>query len=77
MAGRTRRSAEERVRALTEKINYHKKCIAALEEKREKILHPPAEEKAMKSLIKQAQERGLSLEDISSKLGLQAELEEN
>ncbi|OUN23559.1 hypothetical protein B5G34_00135 [Flavonifractor sp. An82] len=61
------RSVEERVAALDEKINKKKAEIAILEEKKHRLLHPVS----AKSIIDQAKQAGMSLEDIAEKLGVE------
>lgn len=61
------RSVEERVAALDEKINKKKAEIAVLEEKKRRLLHPVS----AKSIIDQAKQAGMSLEDIAEKLGVE------
>lgn len=61
------RSVEERVAAIEEKIAKKKAEIAVLEEKKNRLLHPVS----AKSIINQAKQAGMSLEDIAKKLGVE------
>lgn len=60
------RSVEERVAVIEEKIAKKKAEIAVLEEKKNRLLHPVT----AKSIIDQAKQAGMSLEDIAKKLGV-------
>ena len=74
MAERKVRSKEERLAEIEAKIESHKKTLAILEEKRERILNPPvrkSKKRGINSLIKSAKEAGLSPEEIAAKLGLE------
>lgn len=70
---RVRKSKEERIAILDSKIAAHKANIEMLEAKKSAILNPaPRKRKAtLKNLMTLAKEKGLSEEEIASKLGLQ------
>ena len=72
---RVRRSKEEIVQAIDKKIAYHKECISALEEKKEKTLNPKARKKALspKKIIDLAKAEGMTIEDIAQKLNINIE----
>jgi len=70
---RVRKSKEERIAILDSKIAAHKANIEMLEARKSAILNPaPRKRKAtLKNLMTLAKEKGLSEEEIASKLGLQ------
>ncbi len=73
---RIRRSAEERLAEIEEKIAYHKTHIEALNARKETLLHPQKRRRVSKKeqiaeIIKMANESGLSLPEIMEKLGLE------
>lgn len=61
------RSIEERVSLIDEKIAKKKAEIAALEEKKNRILHPVT----AKSIFDKAKKAGMSLNEIAEKLGIE------
>ena len=63
MAAKTR---EERLELLEQKIEKKKMEIEALEQQRQKLLHPVR----MRSVLTKAKEAGLSPEEVAEKLGL-------
>ncbi|MCI9552152.1 hypothetical protein [Acutalibacter intestini] len=63
MAAKTR---EERLELLEQKIEKKKMEIEALEQQRQKLLHPVS----MRSVLTKAKEAGLSPEEVAEKLGL-------
>lgn len=65
MAGR--RSNEERIALIDQKIAKKQAEIEALEAQKQKILHPVT----MKAVMMKAKETGLSAEEIAEKLGLE------
>lgn len=65
MAGR--RSNEERIALIDQKIEKKQAEIEALEAQKQKILHPVT----MKAVMMKAKETGLSAEEIAEKLGLE------
>ena len=70
MAERRVRTKEERIAELDKKIQYHKDKIAVLEEKKNELITPkmsPAQ------IIKAAQEKGWTTEQIMKKLGINAD----
>lgn len=67
MAKRTIRSVEERVAELDRKINFHKEKIAMLEEQKKNLLSPKI---SANKIIAAAKEKGMSVEDIIRKLGI-------
>ena len=66
MPGR-RRTVEERVALIEEKINKKTAEIEALESQKQKLLHPVT----MKSVMAQAKQAGLTPEEIAEMLGLE------
>ena len=67
MAERKTRTKEERIAELDKKIQYHKDKIAILKEKKNALITPkmsPAQ------IIKAAQEKGWTTEQIMKKLGI-------
>ncbi|NCE65707.1 hypothetical protein D1159_14265 [Pseudoflavonifractor sp. 524-17] len=66
MPGR-RRSVEERVAILEEKISKKTAEIEVLEAQKQKLLHPIT----MKSVMVQAKQAGLTPEEIAERLGLE------
>ena len=73
---KVRRSVEERVAEIDEKINAHKDAIAKLEVKKNELLNPkPRLTKAqkMKLVLEKAGAQGLSPEQIAEKLGVSIE----
>ena len=70
---RVRKSKEERIAILDSKIAAHKANIEMLEARKSAILNPtPRKRKAtLKNIMALAKEKGMSEEEIASKLGLQ------
>lgn len=64
MAGK---SLEERVSLIDAKIAKKKEELAALEAKRQELLHPVT----MKEVLNRAKEAGLSAKEVAEKLGLE------
>lgn len=64
-----KRSREELLSIVEEKIAHHKECIAKLEKKREYYLQAKPSIQ-MRTVLKKAQEKGMSTEEIIEKLGL-------
>ena len=62
-----RRTVEERVALIEEKINKKTAEIEALEAQKQKLLHPVT----MKSVMAQAKQAGLTPEEIAEMLGLE------
>ena len=75
MSERKYRAKEEIVADYDVKIQYHKKCIEALEAKKQRTLNPQRRPKktSMKNVIDLAKRRGLTIEQIVEKLGLNIE----
>ena len=67
MAERKVRSKEERIAALDEKIKFHQDKIDKLEEKKQALLAPKM---TPNQIIKTAQEKGWTTEQIIKKLGI-------
>ena len=71
---RTRRpnkTKEEVIAELESKIAYHEKCIESLKVKKEEVLNPPVTPKQqIKAIFAQAEEKGLTPEEIAKKLGI-------
>lgn len=72
---RVRRTKEELVAEVEKKINYHKECIVALEEKKERILNPKTRKKTLtvKRILDYAKSEGMTLEQVAEKLGVNIE----
>lgn len=70
---RKRRSKEERIAEIDEKIDAHKKNIAKLEARKKEILTPRPRKTplTMEALIKQAKKKGYSPKEIAEKLDLE------
>ena len=62
-----RRTKEERIAALDEKIQFHLDKIAILEEKKNALTTPKM---TPNQIIKAAHEKGLTTEEIMKKLGI-------
>lgn len=62
-----RRTVEERIALIEEKIQKKQAEIAALEEQKQKLLRPAVN---MRTIISKAKEAGMSAEEIAEKLGL-------
>lgn len=60
------RPLEERIAELDRKIEQKKAELAALEAKKQKLLHP----KTMRSVMNAAKEAGMTPDEIAEKLGL-------
>ena len=75
MSERKYRTKEEIIADYDMKIEYHKKCIEALEAKKQRTLNPVKKPKkpSMKNVIDLAKRRGLTIEQIVEKLGLNIE----
>lgn len=67
MTTRIRKTVEERVALLDQKITKKQEELNALETQKQKLLHPVN----MKTVMAKAKEAGLSPEDIAEKLGLE------
>ena len=67
MAERRVRTKEERIAELDKKIQYHKDKIAILEEKKNALITPKM---SPTQIIKAAQEKGWTTEQIMKKLGI-------
>lgn len=65
---RVRRSAEERIAALDQKIKFHKEKIEILEKNKKQSLNPPQKKKTKASTLneiyKAAKASGKSLDDV-------------
>ncbi len=61
-----RKTTQERIVLIESKIEKKKEEIRALEEQREKLLHPVT----MRSVMSKAKESGLTPERIAEKLGI-------
>ena len=64
-----RRTKEERISLIEEKIAKKQRELEALEVQKQKLLHPIS----MRALLTKAKEAGLSPEEIAEKLGLDME----
>ena len=69
---RVRRSLEERIAALDQKIKFHKDKIEILEKQKKDILNPPqkkkTKEETLNEIYKAAKASGRSLDDILAML---------
>lgn len=71
---RKRRTVEDRISAIDVKIEFHKKNIAALEDKKKAILNPkPRKALSMSTVLKKAKEKGYTARDVAKKLDLDIE----
>ena len=61
------RTTVERIAVIDEKITKKKAEIAALEEQKEKLLHPVT----MRSVIAKVKASGMTAEEIAQKLGIE------
>lgn len=65
---RVRRTAEERIAVLDQKIRFHKEKIEILEKHKKEILNPPQKKKTkdetLNEIYKAAKASGKSLDDI-------------
>lgn len=62
-----RKSTDERIAVIDEKIEKKKAEIKSLEEQKERLLHPVN----MKTVMAKAKEAGLTPEEIAKKLGIE------
>ena len=62
-----RRSIEERVAIIDQKIEKRQKEVAVLEAQKQRLLHPVN----MKTVMSKAKEAGMSPEEIAERLGLE------
>ena len=62
-----RKTVDERIALIDEKIAKKKAQIKGLEQQKQKILHPVS----MRSVLTKAKESGMSPEDIAKKLGIE------
>lgn len=68
---RPNRTKEQIIAEFDSKIAYHEKCIESLKAKKEEVLNPPVTPKQqLKAIFAQAEERGLTPEEIAEKLGI-------
>lgn len=69
---RKRRTKDEIVKALDEKIQYHQSCIDKLNAKKEKTLAPRGKTRrnSTATILKIAKESGMTSEEIAKKLGI-------
>ena len=63
---RARRTVDERVTAIDEKIKKKQEEIAELEAQKERLLHPVS----MRAVLTKAKEAGLTPEEVAEKLGI-------
>lgn len=71
---RTVKPKDEKIAALDAKIKYHQDCIKTLEAKKKEILEPKKRQRKITStngLIKKAAEKGMTLEEMAKKLGIE------
>lgn len=69
-----RRSTEERIAEIDAKIASHEKSIESLKAKKEAILNPKpriSKSTQIKNVISKAKESGMSIEEISERLGIE------
>lgn len=68
---RPNRTKEQIISEFDAKIAYHEKCIESLKAKKEEVLNPPITPKQqLKAIFAQAEEKGLTPEEIAKKLGI-------
>ena len=68
-----RRSYEERIKEVEDKIAYHKDCISKLEKKKENIINPrsrASKAARFKLMMAKAKEAGMTDEEIAKRLGI-------
>ena len=73
---RTIRPKEERIAIIDQSIEFHKKDIEKLEQKKKNILNPKSRTSTktqMKTLLNKIQESGMTIEEIAEKLGVKTE----
>ena len=73
---RTIRPKEERIAIIDQSIEFHKKAIEKLEQKKKNILNPKSRTSTktqMKTLLNKIQESGMTIEEIAEKLGVKTE----
>ena len=73
---RTIRPKEERIAIIVQSIEFHKKAIEKLEQKKKNILNPKSRTSTktqMKTLLNKIQESGMTIEEIAEKLGVKTE----
>ena len=70
---RVTRSKEERLAKIEQSIEFHKKAIEKLEQKKQNILNPKTSSINMKTLLAQVKKSGMTIEEIAEKLGVQTE----
>lgn len=70
---RVRRTTEQIVAEIDEKIAYHERCIETLKVKKADALTPKARKKraTAKNILDKAKENGLTMEEIAEKLGIE------
>ena len=68
---KARRTKEDIVKEIDDKIEYHERCIVNLKQKKEDVLSPKVSKAAQaKLLLEKAEEKGLDLEEVAKKLGI-------
>lgn len=70
------RPKEERIAIIDQSIEFHKKAIEKLEQKKQNILNPKSRTSTktqMKTLLNKIQESGMTIEEIAEKLGVKTE----
>lgn len=72
---RVRHSNEERIAEIDKKIVYYKDLISKMEQKKEAILNPKPRKGriGVSSVVKLAKEKGMSVDEMMKKLGLDDE----
>lgn len=61
------KTTDERIASIEAKINKKRAEITALEEQKQKLMHPVT----MRAVIAKAKESGMTAEDIAQKLGIE------
>lgn len=68
---KTKKSKEDILKEIDDKIEYHERCIVNLKQKKEDILSPKISKTAQaKLLLEKVEEKGLDLEEVAKKLGI-------
>lgn len=68
---KAKKSKEDMLKEIDDKIEYHERCIVNLKQKKEDILNPKVSKTAQaKLLLEKVEEKGLDLEEVAKKLGI-------
>ena len=68
---KVKKSKEDMLKEIDDKIEYHERCIVNLKQKKDDILNPKVSKAAQaKLLLEKVEEKGLDLEEVAKKLGI-------